>query len=66
MKGPKKGSREDAMSYWNENAPEMLEGIEELLRDVYNFRKVGATKTKVLRAIELRDGKRLRLAAYIE
>lgn len=67
MNGPKKGSKEEALAYWNENAPNMLEGIQDLLVDVYNFRKVGVhNNTKVARAIELTDGSRIRLAAYIE
>lgn len=66
MNGPKKGSREDAMAYWNENSVGMLEGIHDLLTDVYNFNKIGARNTKVVRAVELKDGSRLRLVAFIE
>lgn len=54
------------MAYWNENSVGMLEGIHDLLTDVYNFNKIGARNTKVVRAVELKDGSRLRLVAFIE
>jgi len=57
---PAKGSIEDAMSFWTEQAPDLEHTVNSLLKDIYNFQATGAHPV-VQRSVLLKDGRVLRI-----
>lgn len=56
----KKGSIEDAVAFFFDEAPDLQYVINALLRDVYNFQCTGAAPI-VHHTVKLKDGRTLRL-----
>jgi len=57
---PTKGSIEDALSFWSEQAPDLEHTVNGLLKDIYNFQATGAHPV-VQRSVLLKDGRVLRI-----
>ena len=55
-----KGSIEDALSFWAEQAPDLEHTVNSLLKDIYNFQATGAHPV-VQRSVLLKDGRVLRI-----